>query len=481
MYSKIDFNKVIENDYELNLYTEKVKQILEYLDNNGPKSFWDIIRAIGGSERRILRLINEMEKQNYLTFSNNRFCTNTVNTNIISYDKIEKKLITIWSKKPHPTFIYDQRPVTLKTTLKRVKYLDDKNDICNKKIVLLGDDDLTSIGLALTKKAKEIKVLDIDERLVKFINEIADEYNLNLVAEVYNALEGIKDELKNKYDIFMTDPTPEKIPLILFMNNGFDLLNKENGVIYTSIYSTAMEKTLSLQRIITDMNLYITDIISNFTEYQAIPELYKNTDWDLINKYNIEIDDNSICFTESLFRMELTKESRKIAIEFKGADIFGKATKRVIENYLEDVSAIKKDEEFIDIKSKDIAEISDKTFFSGGKALGNQALFDLMECESSELNNIKFVEKTMIECIKQANLNVIKSTFHKFLPQGISGVVILEESHVTIHTWPEYNCIIIDAFTCGKHNPSLVCEKLAEAFKSKKVSNSEFRRGSINE
>ncbi len=68
--------------------------------------------------------------------------------------------------------------------------------------------------------------------------------------------------------------------------------------------------------------------------------------------------------------------------------------------------------------------------------------------------------------------------FHKFSPIGISGVLLLPESHLTIHTWPEYNYIAIDVFTCGtKVKPTKTCEIIAKRFNTDNYVISELERG----
>ena len=335
---KINYNNIIENDFELNLYKTKYNEILKYIETFGASDFFTIVRKVGGSERRMLRLLNEMINNNILYFEKNKF--NIINNNSkydnIDYKKLSDKLNEIWKQKPIPTLFFDQRPITKNTTINRVKYFLSKNDVYNKKIVFLGDDDLTSIALALTGVKCEIWVLDIDRRLIEFINKMSKKYKLNIKTLEYSALEGITSELKNKFDVFVTDPTPERIPFAIFMNNGVDLLKKD-GIIYTSIYSSAMEENLDLQNVINKMNLYITDLIPYFTEYQTIYELFNENDRELLKKYKIKIDDDSICFTESLFRMKLTKVTKKIKVKYKGKDIFGKATKRALTDKNNDI------------------------------------------------------------------------------------------------------------------------------------------------
>lgn len=114
--------------------------------------------------------------------------------------------------------------------------------------------------------------------------------------------------------------------------------------------------------------------------------------------------------------------------------------------------------------------------------LGRHALADLYNCQTNILDDIDKIKEVIESSCKEANLTVIESKYHKFNPIGVSGITILAESHITIHTWPEYNFISIDAFTCGTHmNPTLVCNILANKLKSETTDIKEFKRGKLHE
>ncbi len=112
--------------------------------------------------------------------------------------------------------------------------------------------------------------------------------------------------------------------------------------------------------------------------------------------------------------------------------------------------------------------------------LGKHSLCDLYNCKTNKLNDLEYIMEMMKECCREANLTVVDCKFHKFEPIGISGVVVLAESHVTIHTWPEYNFASIDAFTCGeKMHPDEVCRLIGEKLKSKKMRFKNVKRGEL--
>ncbi len=94
----------------------------------------------------------------------------------------------------------------------------------NGRIFVVGDDDLFSIAASLTGMPEKVVVVDIDERLINFINRMADEYSLSVEAFVYDVQQAFPDEFKKKFDVFVTDPV-ETIPgLKLFLSRGVSSL-----------------------------------------------------------------------------------------------------------------------------------------------------------------------------------------------------------------------------------------------------------------
>lgn len=112
------------------------------------------------------------------------------------------------------------------------------------------------------------------------------------------------------------------------------------------------------------------------------------------------------------------------------------------------------------------------------EALGRQILVEYYDCDQSKINDVSFVEAALIKAAKASKATLISHNFHKFSPYGISGVVVIAESHIAIHTWPEYNYAAVDIFTCGETiDPWIIQEYLKENFESKNVSSMEMKRG----
>lgn len=110
--------------------------------------------------------------------------------------------------------------------------------------------------------------------------------------------------------------------------------------------------------------------------------------------------------------------------------------------------------------------------------LGRQVTVDFFDCNKALLNDVDRISQLMAGAAKAAKATVVKTLFHKFNPYGVSGVVVISESHLAIHTWPEYGFASIDVFTCGPVVDPRVCQRyLAKALKSSRSEYHEFKRG----
>ncbi len=111
-------------------------------------------------------------------------------------------------------------------------------------------------------------------------------------------------------------------------------------------------------------------------------------------------------------------------------------------------------------------------------ALGRQLILDLFECDPEALKDLEAVESALVEAARRAQATVVETTFHEFNPFGISGVVVISESHFSIHTWPEYRYAAVDIFSCGNDlKPDRAVGYLVQRFASERVSVVELQRG----
>ena len=111
-------------------------------------------------------------------------------------------------------------------------------------------------------------------------------------------------------------------------------------------------------------------------------------------------------------------------------------------------------------------------------ALGRHVLAEFYGCPEEILNDIRRIERTMVDAALEAGAEIREVAFHKFSPQGVSGVVVISESHLAIHTWPELGYAAVDVFTCGdKVDPWISANYLKEHFAADRLSAQEITRG----
>ena len=111
------------------------------------------------------------------------------------------------------------------------------------------------------------------------------------------------------------------------------------------------------------------------------------------------------------------------------------------------------------------------------EGFGKHVLVELFHCDELRIDRVGVVEEIMLKAAELCQATVIQHFFHKFSPYGISGVVLIAESHLTIHTWPEHAYAAVDLFFCGDRDWQAVVEHLKEAFGAGSCSIFELMRG----
>jgi S-adenosylmethionine decarboxylase proenzyme len=108
---------------------------------------------------------------------------------------------------------------------------------------------------------------------------------------------------------------------------------------------------------------------------------------------------------------------------------------------------------------------------------GKHIIIDAFECDSSLLNNMTYLEQLLAKVAQDAGMEVLYSYFHQFNPQGITGMLILSTSHISIHTWPEEGYASIDFYTCGEQDSMDQVESLVKGLSSKRAMIYSISRG----
>ena len=108
---------------------------------------------------------------------------------------------------------------------------------------------------------------------------------------------------------------------------------------------------------------------------------------------------------------------------------------------------------------------------------GRHLLVEYWGCEADVLDDVGAVEALMKRAAEAAGATLVESVFHRFCPQGVSGVVVVEESHLSIHTWPEKGYAAVDFYTCGDCEPERAHEELRRVLKPRRAEKIRVRRG----
>jgi len=112
------------------------------------------------------------------------------------------------------------------------------------------------------------------------------------------------------------------------------------------------------------------------------------------------------------------------------------------------------------------------------KILGRPLVVELTECDCKVLNNSQLLEQYLNEAVRRSGATIVQSVFHRYNPQGVSGVVVIAESHISMHTWPEYGYAAVDFFTCGSSvDPYKAHDYLKEMLGANDSSVRELARG----
>ncbi|EHQ05258.1 MAG: adenosylmethionine decarboxylase [Leptonema illini] len=113
--------------------------------------------------------------------------------------------------------------------------------------------------------------------------------------------------------------------------------------------------------------------------------------------------------------------------------------------------------------------------------LGEHYIIELYDCNKSVLNDLDVIQGTLLSAAERAGATIIDSRFHRFAPQGVSGVIVIAESHLSIHTWPELGYAALDFYTCN-HDMDIESSMrmLTEAFQASDFVVEYMPRGILN-
>ncbi|MFN4220552.1 MAG: bis-aminopropyl spermidine synthase family protein [bacterium] len=268
--------------------------------SDSPKKYWDILFESFDSASNTINSLKKLLDMGIIAYENDHFFLNRKNDNetiinqlikipykqvrcshckgsgleINSFANVIKNFEDLIKDRPPAIPEFDQGVVNIETVFNRINFIYYKGDLENKDIVLIGDDDLTSLALAITKLPNKILVLEADKRLVEYINQKARDLKIeNLQAVEYNVEWKVDKTYRNSFDVFLTDPVETVQGISLFISRGCSML-KENGVVYFGMthLEASNKKWYKIHKNLYEMNFVITDILDKFQLYELNPD-----------------------------------------------------------------------------------------------------------------------------------------------------------------------------------------------------------------
>lgn len=221
-----------------------------------------------------------------------------------------ERFFAICRNRPDAIQDYDQGYVTEATTLARITFAWQRGDIEGKEIIVLGDDDLMSIAAGLTGAPKSVLALDIDDRLIRFINEVADIEGLtNLKAVQHDLREPMPDEWLGGFDTFLCDPTESFVGFKAFVERGLLCLKGAGSAGYFGLthIESSLEKWARIQQFLLDNGAVITDLYDDFNGYVNWGYIKEMRSWDWLPT---KVVPQKVWYYSAFHRIELLRKPK---------------------------------------------------------------------------------------------------------------------------------------------------------------------------
>ncbi len=316
------------------------KQILRSLLDS-PKSFWQLIRDQNSHLARYTGTLTSLVAQGLIREKNHLFeltekgydaarrkglisltnvtCPQCAGRGVSFssfFQNVADEFYRIAAARPRAIPEFDQGFIESEITVARTVLMYARGDLEGQRIIILGDDDLTSIALALTGLPKEIAVLEIDERILNFIGQVARDRNWHhLKLYKYDVRESFPAHLSGQYDAFFTDPVETLPGFRLFLSRCTEALKGQESVGYLGLthLEASRQKWYSFQKMFLEMGFVITDLIYNFHSYDLERTTFIKQNYPVIeaSPFDLEVPEIN-WYTSNLIRLEAVEEPKPL-------------------------------------------------------------------------------------------------------------------------------------------------------------------------
>ena len=475
-----------------------MRALLEYAAPNGVGDAWQVAGHANVPFADLVHILQQLRDEGLLEFHGSQLlltrqgaawantqhivCTEPVTCQICAGSGFEfepfaqayAEFVPLVAPRPPAEATYDQGALTADAVFRRLALMYAKGDVAGKRILLLGDDDLLSIALALTGLPQEIVVVEIDARLCEFIRHIAASKSLNLRVIQHDAREKLPGELRAHFDTFVTDPSETIQGLLLFVEKGLAMLKPGGahaGYFGITLIEASLHKwNLWERHLLQNHALVFTHISEPFSVYAKGNEIGGAVN---VNFEPMREPPSEPWYRSSFFRVETLSEFvPPVDYDSNPRDELYQDAESLEEAWLvlangEPQSPIPIPEEFLNASAQRAAQAQ--------YGLGRHVIAEFWNCENAQSE--QGLAEAIADAVRGARATLLDLNVRRFYPQGYSAIALLAESHLSLHAWPELGYVALDVFTCGEADPQKIVQALEEHFKPRDTEYIKIPRG----
>uniref|UniRef100_A0A7C4XS68 N(4)-bis(aminopropyl)spermidine synthase n=1 Tax=Caldisericum exile TaxID=693075 RepID=A0A7C4XS68_9BACT len=260
-----------------------------------------------------------LKKEKVMPFVDTKcpYCKGKLHNPEVFGDLLEK-FRGIFKERPRETTEFDQGVVSEENSIRRLEFVYERGDVEGKAVFFLGDDDLTSIVFALSRMPSFVSVVDIDKRIVDYINRVAKALHLPVEAYEYDACRKLDSKFVEKFDTFLTDPVETVKGMRLFLSRCALTLKGKGSAGYFGLshLESSLSKWYEIEKDLLSMNFVLTDMLRDFNEYLLVGERILHEGYYAVLRSPVKVNPPQIPWYKSTFiRLELIDKAHPLIID----------------------------------------------------------------------------------------------------------------------------------------------------------------------
>jgi len=312
-------------------YLQRMEALIEQHSVSG-KSVWKLLKELDPNLHLFIDALNDLYKKGRIKVVDGKiYPVNTLRSSEFelaecedchypglklsdSWLEVLKKYNEIVKERPQPDARFFQGYMLPEDVVKRAAYMNWWGDLYNKDVLIIGDDDLLSIAVGLTGLPRSVVVLDVDKRIIEFINSKKGELKTKVDALVYNVKDPLPEELIDGFDVVSSEPLETLSGLRAFVIRA-TLSLKSDGVAYIGLSRSEanIRKWRYFQGLVHRLGYVISDMRLKFSRYKVD---YPTANYEeFLDSFSFKVPRNEgiVWYTSALYRLERIKPAVKLS------------------------------------------------------------------------------------------------------------------------------------------------------------------------